>query len=124
LREGEDDPSRAAAESALRGLTDEDVSALLGGLHVDAELHATSEDERIDEPGSAAPEAPILRRFVPTREVDELRAILRRVESRGTLRKELARKVGLPLARVTLLLIGHVVPIPTRAAEKIRALNA
>ncbi len=113
----EDDASGAAAETALRGLTDEDVSALLGGLHADAEA---------DEPDAPpdAPDATITRRFVPTREVDELRAILRRVESRGTLRKDLARKVGLPLARVTLLLIGHVVPIPTRAAEKIRALGA
>ena len=66
----------------------------------------------------------VARRFVATREVDELRAILRRVEGSGTLRKELARKVGLPLARITLLLIGHAVPIPTRAAERIRALRS
>jgi ParB-like chromosome segregation protein Spo0J len=55
--------------------------------------------------------------------VDELRAILRRVEGSGTPRKDLARKVGLPVARVSLLLIGHAVPIPTRSAEKIRALR-
>jgi ParB-like chromosome segregation protein Spo0J len=63
------------------------------------------------------------RRFVAAREVDELRNILKRVEGSGTLRKDLARKVGLPVARVSLLLIGHAVPIPTRAAEKIRALR-
>lgn len=65
----------------------------------------------------------LARRFVAEREVDELRAILKRVEGSGTPRKDLARKVGLPVARVSLLLIGHAVPIPTRAAEKIRALR-
>ena len=104
---------------ALRRLTDEDVDALLGGLR--------------DEVGAGDPEPPapddgvhervLPRRFVAAREVDELRAILKRVEGSGTLRKDLARRVGLPVARVSLLLIGHAVPIPTRAAEKIRALR-
>ena len=48
--------------------------------------------------------------------LDELRAILRRVESSGTPRKDLARRVGLPVARVALLLIGHQVPISTKSA--------
>jgi hypothetical protein len=45
-------------------------------------------------------------RLAPERDVDELRGILRRVESSGTPRRDLARRVGLPLARVSLLLIG------------------
>jgi hypothetical protein len=64
----------------------------------------------------------VQRRFVPPREIDELRAIVRRVESSGTPRRDLARKIGLPEARVALLLIGHPVPIPTRAAARIRDL--
>ena len=109
-----DEASGAAAEGALGGLTDEDVDVLLGGLKSAVE---------VDVGASPREDAVVERRFVPAREVDELRAILRRVEGSGTLRKELARKVGLPVARVTLLLIGHAVPIPTRAAEKIRALR-
>jgi SNF2 family DNA or RNA helicase len=99
-----------ASSEPLPGMTDEDVEVLLGGLPV-----AIDVDEE--------PEATVPRRFVAAREVDELRAILRRVESSGTPRKDLARRVGLPVARVSLLLIGHSVPIPTRAAEKIRALR-
>ena len=98
---------------ALRGLTDEDVDLLLGGMPV---AGAASEASDMHLP-IVAP------RFVPPREIDELRAILRRVESSGTPRKDLARSVGLPVARVSLLLIGHRVPIPTKAAEKIRALR-
>jgi hypothetical protein len=105
-----------APVEALRGLSDLDVDVLLGGLHAESE----------DEPEAPAEaDVPLLvpRRFVAAREVDELRAILRRVEGSGTPRKDLARKVGLPVARVSLLLIGHAVPIPTRSAEKIRALR-
>ncbi|MDB4937530.1 MAG: Helicase, family, partial [Labilithrix sp.] len=98
------------SDAPLPGMTDEDVDVLLGGLPASSEV----EDDEI----VVAP-----RRFVAAREVDELRAILRRVESSGTPRKELARRVGLPVARVSLLLIGHSVPIPTRAASKIRALR-
>ena len=109
-----------AAEGALRGLSDDDVDALLGGLSsASADVHEGPREGREE-----AEQVVVARRFVATREVDELRAILRRVEGSGTLRKELARKVGLPLARITLLLIGHAVPIPTRAAEKIRALRS
>jgi superfamily II DNA or RNA helicase len=110
----------AAAEGALEGFRDADVDALLGGL---SSASAEANEDRPDG-GEAAEQVVVARRFVATREVDELRAILRRVEGSGTLRKELARKVGLPLARVTLLLIGHAVPIPTRAAERIRALRS
>jgi superfamily II DNA or RNA helicase len=103
-----------ANSDALPGMTDEDVDVLLGGLPASPD---EDETERSDE-------AVVPRRFVAAREVDELRAILRRVESSGTPRKDLARRVGLPVARVALLLIGHSVPIPTRAAEKIRALRS
>jgi superfamily II DNA or RNA helicase len=113
----------SAAVGALRGLSDDDVDALLGGLSsasASAEIHADRREGARDE----ADEVVVPRRFVATREVDELRAILRRVEGSGTRRLELARKVGLPLARITLLLIGHAVPIPARAAERIRALRS
>jgi SNF2 family DNA or RNA helicase len=113
-----DDANAAVAEGALGGLSDEDVEVLLGGLPTPADVRADVRED-VDE----AQEAVVPRRFVAAREVDELRAILRRIESSGTLRKDLARKVGLPVARVTLLLIGHAVPIPTRAAEKIRSLQ-
>ncbi|CAN5842855.1 hypothetical protein BH11MYX4_BH11MYX4_61980 [soil metagenome] len=106
-------------EAALHGLTDEDVRLLLDGLGVDA-----GEPVVALEPAPVPSDelAPLLRRFVAPREVDDLRAILQRVESSGTPRKDLARRVGLPLARVSLLLIGHRVPITTKAAERIRAL--
>jgi superfamily II DNA or RNA helicase len=110
----------ADAPAALRGLTDADVDALLGGLRDEVDAAALAHE--VAEPG-VAEEAVVPRRFVPVREVDELRAILKRVEGSGTRRADLARKVGLPVARVSLLLIGHAVPIPTRAAEKIRALR-
>ncbi|MEA2750108.1 MAG: hypothetical protein QOI41_4251 [Myxococcales bacterium] len=111
-----DDAGTSAAEGALGGLSDDDVDLLLGGLPgIAAEVpHDGGEGEE---------DVVVARRFVAVREVDELRTILRRIEASGTLRKELARKVGLPVARITLLLIGHAVPIPTRAAEKIRALR-
>ncbi len=113
----------ADAPQALRGLTDADVDLLLGGLRESAALGEPLglDTHRPDDDGSAAPL--VARRFVASREVDELRAILKRVEGSGTARRDLARKVGLPLARVSLLLIGHPVPIPTRAAERIRALR-
>ena len=102
--------------AALHGLTDDDVRLMLEGIGVDS-----SPSDPLEEPEDAEPVA-LARRFVAAREIDELRAILRRVESRGTPRKDLARRVGLPLARVSLLLIGHRVPITTRAAARIRAL--
>jgi hypothetical protein len=124
----------ASAELPLRGLSDADVELLLGAIpsstateeaggresmqgpaDVDAETGAAVGEQELD--------AVVPRRFVGERELDELRAILRRLESSGTPRPDLARKVGLPLARITLLLIGHRVPVPTRAAEKIRALQ-
>jgi SNF2 family DNA or RNA helicase len=109
---------RAEGEAG-RGLTDEDVRLLLGTELVSEAQPApvADEAEEPDEP------APLARRFVPVREIDELRAILRRIESSGTPRKDLARRVGLPVARVSLLLIGHRVPITTKAAERIRALQ-
>ena len=115
-----EDGSDAPVE-ALRGLSDADVEALLGGLRDEGE----SESEALLRTGDHEGERDVVlaRRFVAEREVDELRAILKRVEGSGTPRKDLARKVGLPVARVSLLLIGHAVPIPTRAAEKIRALR-
>ncbi len=100
-------------EAALDGITDDDVQLLLDGLGVEAAAPA------------AAPvreEEPLVRRFVASREIDDLRSILKRIESSGTPRQDLARRVGLPLARVSLLLIGHRVPITTKAAERIRAL--
>ena len=105
-----DDPG----EAALHGITDDDVRLLLDGLGVEAAA-PTAEPRALGEP--------LVRRFVPPREIDDLRAILRAVESSGTPRKDLARRVGLPLARVSLLLIGHRVPITTRAAERIRGLR-
>jgi superfamily II DNA or RNA helicase len=108
----------AATDVALRGLSAADVEVLLGGMPSAEEVGDASEAN--DAP---AGDVVVPRRFAAEREIDELRAILRRVESSGTPRGDLARKVGLPLARVTLLLIGHRVPIPTRAAEKIRALR-
>jgi superfamily II DNA or RNA helicase len=122
----------SADADALRGLSDADVELLLGGLPaafgVDdasetSETSDTSDTSETSETSETVPEAVVTRRFVAEREVDELRAILRRVESSGTPRRDLARKVGLPIARVALLLIGHRVPIPTKAAEKIRALR-
>ena len=101
------------------GLTDADVDLLLGAL---PEVDVPDPSTDADTGDASDPIAPAPRRFVLPREVDELRAILRRIESSGTPRKELAKKVGLPVARVALLLIGHAVPIPTRTAEKIRAL--
>jgi superfamily II DNA or RNA helicase len=115
-----------ANADALRGLSDADVELLLGGLPEAVggyDASDTSERSNALEPRDATPDAVVTRRFVAEREVDELRAILRRVESSGTPRRDLARKVGLPIARVALLLIGHRVPIPTKAAEKIRALR-
>ena len=109
-----------APPPGLHALTEADVDLLLGGLR---------DEVAVDDPRPALPgddevaEVVLPRRFVAAREVDELRAILKRVEGSGTLRKDLARRVGLPVARVALLLIGHAVPIPTRAAEKIRALR-
>ena len=105
---------------ALHGLTDEDVRLLLDGIGVDtapitSEVSAAPAAE--DEPVALA------RRFVAPREIDELRAILRRIESSGTPRADLARRVGLPVARVSLLLFGHRVPITTKAAQRIRALQ-
>ena len=111
--------SADAPAEALRGLTAEDVDALLGGLRDEV----GAEDPKLTAPDDGADEVVLPRRFVAAREVDELRAILKRVEGSGTPRKDLARKVGLPLARVSLLLMGHAVPVPTRAAEKIRALR-
>jgi superfamily II DNA or RNA helicase len=101
------------SETALRGLTDGDVELLLGALPTPVGVEGSSDIDG---------EVAVTRRFVAAREVDELRAILRRVESSGTPRKDLARRVGLPVARVALLLIGHRVPISTKSAEKIRAL--
>jgi hypothetical protein len=112
----------AASAEALRGLTEADVDALLGGLRSeldDAGLAASDTEEH----GEPEGEVVVPRRFVPARDVDELRAILRRIEGSGKPRKDLPRKIGLPVARFSLLLIGHAVPIPTRAAEKIRALR-
>ena len=110
--------ANAVAEDGLRGLNDADVDVLLGGMPV------ANEAAEASEMGDAGPEVvEVTRRFVAPREIDELRTILRGIESSGTPRKELARRVGLPVARVSLLLIGHRVPIPTRAAEKIRALR-
>jgi hypothetical protein len=105
------------AEDALRGLTDADVDVLLGGMP------GANEASEASEASEANPELEVARRYVLPREIDELRMILRRIESSGTPRKDLARRVGLPVARVSLLLIGHRVPIPTKAAEKIRALR-
>jgi hypothetical protein len=102
-----------AGTAALEGLRDDEVEALLGVLAVD-EARAV---DVVDEPVERAEP-----RFVAPRELDELRAILRRLESSGTTRKELARKVGLPQARIALVLIGHRVPIPTRTAARIRGL--
>lgn len=110
----------ASDEAALQGLSDADVEALLGAM---PEPLAQPEEVEVMDRAAVAPDVVVPRRFAAEREIDELRAILRRVESSGTPRSELARRVGLPIARVTLLLIGHRVPIPTRAAEKIRALN-
>jgi len=110
-----------APVEALRGLSDDDVEALLGGLRDEGESESEAPARSDDQEGEH--EVVLARRFVAEREVDELRAILKRVEGSGTPRKDLARKVGLPVARVSLLLIGHAVPIPTRAAEKIRALR-
>ena len=113
--------SADAPVESLRGLSDADVDALLGGLGDETATEIEDAPHAPDDEG--APEVVIARRFVAVREVDELRAILKRVEGSGTPRKDLARKVGLPVARVSLLLIGHTVPIPTRSAEKIRALR-
>ena len=99
----------AAGEGALEGLTSEDVSLLLDGIGSEA-------------PAAEVPLEPI-RRFVRTSEIDALRSVLKRIESSGTPRKDLARLVGLPLARLTLLLIGHRVPITSIAAERIRAFD-
>jgi superfamily II DNA or RNA helicase len=112
----DDDARGSVLDGALGGLSDEDVGVLLGGLKA-------TEVESGDEAEKPGDRDVVERRFVAAREVDELRAILRRVENSGTRRSELARKVGLPVARVTLLLIGHAVPIPTRSAAKIRALR-
>ena len=106
---------------AGHGLTDADVRLLLDGIGVDVSRAMASEST--SEPDEPAEPVALVRRFVATREVDELRAILRRIESSGTPRKDLARRVGLPLARVSLLLFGHRVPITTRAAERIRTLE-
>jgi len=100
--------------ATLHGITDDDVRLLLDGLGVESAALPTAPH--------AEPETP-MRRFVAPREVDELRAILTRIESSGTLRRDLARRVGLPLARVSLLMIGHRVPITTKAAARIRALR-
>ena len=112
-------PGVGAEASALHGLTDDDVRLLLEGIGVEAPTRAVTTFD------DAAPQetTPLARRFVAPREVDELRAILRSIESSGTPRKDLARRVGLPTSRVSLLLIGHRVPISTRAAERIRALQ-
>ena len=101
-------------EAALHGITDEDVRLLLDGLGVEAAAPTV---------GLRAEPEPIVRRFVAAREIDELRALLKAIESSGTPRKDLARRVGLPLARVSLLLIGHRVPITTKAAQRIRGLR-
>jgi superfamily II DNA or RNA helicase len=113
------------AEVALHGLSETEVELLLGGLPPSAPEEAARPVDEADLGGGAsrADTTRVTRRFASEREIDELRAILRRVEASGTLRSELARKVGLPAARITLLLIGHPVPIPTRSAEKIRALS-
>ena len=100
-------------EAALHGITDEDVQLLLDGLGMEAAAPVAA---------PAHEHEPLVRRFVAPREIDDLRSILKRIESSGTPRKDLARRVGLPLARVSLLLIGHRVPITTKAAERIRGL--
>lgn len=105
----------SASGGALAGLTDADVELLLGALPASASAA---------EPASETSEPVVTRRYVAAREVDELRSILRRLESSGTPRPDLAKRVGLPVARVSLLLIGHSVPIPTTSAVKIRALEA
>jgi superfamily II DNA or RNA helicase len=123
---GSAEANASADADALRGLSDADVELLLGGLPAAFGVDDASEKSDASdtsETSETVPEAVVTRRFVAEREVDELRAILRRVESSGTPRRDLARKVGLPIARVALLLIGHRVPIPTKAAEKIRALR-
>ncbi|MDB4941666.1 MAG: hypothetical protein JWP97_1200 [Labilithrix sp.] len=106
----------SGAGEGLSGLTDDDVTLLLGGGLTDGPAAAP------ETPELGAPD--LARRFVPVREIDELRASLKRIEGSGTPRKELAQKVGLPLARLTLLLIGHRVPISTKAAQRIRAFDA
>lgn len=95
-------------------LTEEDVRVLLEGIGVDASR------------GPVAPDVvcgPDDSRFVGAHEVDACRVILKRIESSGTPREVLARRVGVPLTRLSLLLIGHRVPITRKAAARIRALQ-
>ncbi len=100
----------------FHGLTENDVRLLLEGIGVEeSAARATAAVDALTESAH--------RRFARPREVDALRAILRRVEESGTPRKELARRVGLPVARVSLLLIGHRVPITTNVAARIRGLQ-
>ena len=106
----------AAQASVLQGLTDDDVRLLLDGIGVDPPRSSVTPSPDGEPPAQVE----LARRFVPSREVDELRAILRRIESSGTPRGDLARRVGLPIARISLLLIGHRVPISTQAAARIR----
>ncbi len=115
------DGARASDTFAVNaGLSASDVAFLLDRCAPGAMAATLRDNEH-----SSAPETLSgTRRFVPEREIDDLRTALRRAESRGMLRGELARRVGLPVARISLLLIGHRVPVPTRAADKIRLLLA
>ena len=93
------------------GLTEEDLDFLLGAVAAPPDEDPVTEDE--------APDVDLLSPL----EIDELRAVVRRLDRRARSREDLARLVGLPIARLGLLLVGHRVPISRRAAERIRALR-
>ncbi len=100
-----------ADAAALRGIEEGDLDVLLGAAEAGAPEEEVDQDEEAVVPG-----------FLDAAAIDELRAVVRWLDRTGVPKKELAKKVGIPAARLSLLLIGHRVAMPRPVAERIRAI--
>ena len=89
------------------------MRALLG------DVDGQSDSDRDDGPVIVPPRSELATPL----EVDEVRAIIRRLDGSGLPQKDLARRVGVPASLVSKLLNGRDVPIAKEIAERIRALQ-
>ena len=102
-----------AEAAALRGIEEAELDVLLGAAAAESEPEPEEEIEDAVVPG-----------FLDAAAIDELRAVVRWLDRTGVPKNELAKKVGIPAARLSLLLIGHRVTMPGPVADRIRAIAA